>query len=205
MNSNGAAATRATSGCLLLIVTFASWTSLPIGGVRAAQDKTSQRDQDWPVWGGQYANDHYSALTQINRRNVSKLKVAWTFDSHEIGGLQTSPLIVGQVLYGYTPTQKVIALDAVNGKLLWTFDSGIKGTQPVRGLAYYAAPNDKRLFAGIMNFLYALDPATGHPIDSFGEHGRVDLRKNLRGDPEQQSIAMTSPGVIYKDLSLIHI
>ena len=188
---------------LMLLATCAALSSLPVSEVQAAQNKASQHDQDWPVWGGQSANDHYSSLTQINRRNVSKLKVAWTFDSHETGGLQTSPLIVGHVLYGYTPTQKVIALDASTGKLLWTFDAGIKGTQPVRGLAYYAAPNDNRLFAGVMNFLYALDPATGHAIDSFGEHGRVDLRKNLRGDYEQQSIAMTSPGVIYKDLIIV--
>src|SRR6202011_4541781 len=51
---------------------------------------------DWPVYGGQAANNHYSSLTQINRSNVTKLRVAWTFDSHEPGGLQTSPLIVGR-------------------------------------------------------------------------------------------------------------
>ncbi len=179
--------------------------SLPNEGVRAAQHKPASQDRDWPVWGGQSDNNHYSSLTQINRRNVAKLKVAWTFDSHETGGLQTSPLIVGRVLFGYTPSQKVIALDGATGKLLWSFDSGIKGTQPVRGLAYYAGPTqqDARLFAAVMNYLYALDPASGHPIDSFGEHGRVDLRKNLRGDFEQQSIAMTSPGVIYKDLIIV--
>ncbi len=168
-----------------------------------AQHKAEQHNQDWPVWGGQSDNDHYSTLTQINPRNVSRLKVAWTFDSHEAGGLQTSPLIVGRVLYGYTPTQKVIALDAATGKVLWTFDSGVKGSQPTRGLAWYASPNGNRIFAGIMEFLYALDPATGHPIDSFGEHGRIDLRKNLRGDYKQQSIVMTSPGVIYKDLIIV--
>jgi glucose dehydrogenase len=155
------------------------------------------------VYGGQAANDHYSALTQINRRNVNKLHVAWTFDTHEQGGLQTSPLIVGRTLYAYSPSQKVIALDAASGKLVWSFDSGIKGTQPARGLSYWHDASESRLFAGVMNYLYALDPATGKPIVQFGEGGRVDLRKGLRGDFEQQSIALTTPGVIYKDLIIV--
>jgi len=172
---------------------------------RAAAPHAQSHSQtvDWPVYGGQAANDHYSALTQINRSNVTRLRVAWTFDSHEPGGLQTSPLIVGRTLYAYTPTQKVIALDATSGKLLWTFDSGIKGTQPARGLTYWHDGSESRLFAGVMNFLYALDPTTGKPIASFGEGGRVDLRKELRGDYQQQSIALTSPGVTYRDLIIV--
>ena len=67
---------------------------------------------------------HYSPLTQINRNNVTKLKVQWTYDTGEEGILETNPLIVGRVLYAYTPSQKVIALDAATGKLLWKFDSG---------------------------------------------------------------------------------
>ncbi len=89
---------------------------------------------DWPVYGGTPDNIHYSPLTQINRTNVNQLEVAWTFDTGERGGLQTSPIIVNGILYGITPTQKVFALDAADGKLLWKFDSGIKGTQPDRGL-----------------------------------------------------------------------
>jgi glucose dehydrogenase len=158
---------------------------------------------DWPVYGGQTANDHYSALKQITRGNVHKLRVAWTFDTKETGGLQTSPLIVGRMMFAYTPTQKVIALDASSGKLLWTFDSDIKGTQPGRGLTYWHEGGEARLFAGVMNYLYALDPATGRPIANFGENGRVDLRKQLRGDYQQQSIALTTPGVIYKDLIIV--
>ncbi|HEY9125819.1 MAG TPA: PQQ-binding-like beta-propeller repeat protein [Acidobacteriaceae bacterium] len=157
---------------------------------------------DWPVYGGESSNDHYSPLTQINRDNVAKLQIAWIYDSHETGGLQTSPLIAGRILYGVTPSQKVIALDAASGKLLWTFDSGVKGTQPVRGLTLWRSADGKeqRLFAGLMDYLYALDPATGKLISSFGENGRIDLRKDLRGDYREQSIAMTTPGVLYKDL-----
>ena len=86
---------------------------------------------------GTTENNHYSALTQINRNNVKQLAVAWSFDSQEEGGLQTSPIVAEGVLYGITPTQKIFALDAATGKLFWKFDSGMKGTQPDRGLAYW--------------------------------------------------------------------
>jgi glucose dehydrogenase len=167
------------------------------------QTSTHSQTVDWPIYGGQPENDHYSFLTQINRQNVKQLRLAWTFDTHEKGGLQTSPLIVGRTLFAYTPSQKVIALDATNGLLLWTFDSGIKGTQPGRGLTYWHNGNESRLFAGVMNYLYALDPSTGKPVATFAEGGRIDLRKQLRGDYEQQSIALTTPGVIYKDLIIV--
>src|SRR5579864_1533148 len=167
------------------------------------QDSTKKARQDWPVYGGSSENTHYSALAQINRKNVKQLQVAWTFDTGEPGGLQTSPIEVEGVLYGITPIQKVFALNAATGKLLWEFDSGIKGTQPDRGLAYWSDGKDRRIIVGVMNFTYALDAATGKPIFSFGQDGRIDLRENLDRDPSTQSIFLTSPAVIYKDLMIV--
>src|SRR6266702_4024483 len=159
--------------------------------------------QDWPAYGGGPANIHYSPLAQINRSNVKQLEIAWTFDTGEQGGLQTSPIIVGGVLYGITPTQKVFALNAATGKLLWKFDSGIKGTQPDRGLAYWSSGKDQRILAGVMNYLYALDAATGKPVPSFGNRGRVDLREDLGRSPESQSLVLSTPGIVYKDLIIV--
>jgi quinoprotein glucose dehydrogenase len=164
----------------------------------------AQGNLDWPVYGGAPQNNHYSSLAQINRRNVKQLQIAWSFDTNEEGGLQTSPLIVDGVLFGITPTQKVFALDAASGVLLWKFDSGIHGTQPDRGLAYWAAGNDKRILVGVMNFLYALDASTGKPIPAFGQSGRIDLREELGREPASaQSISLTSPAIIYKDLFIV--
>jgi quinoprotein glucose dehydrogenase len=159
--------------------------------------------RDWPAYGGAPENMHYSDLAQINRTNVKELSVAWSFDTGETGGLQTSPIVVDGVLYGITPTQKVFALDAANGKLLWKFDSGVKGTQPDRGLAYWSSEKDRRVLAGVMNFLYALDASTGKPIAMFGNDGRIDLRGDLGRTPERQSVVLTSPGVVYKDVIIV--
>ena len=177
------------------------------------QAKSSQKhsDRDWPVYGGTPENNRYSPLKQINRANVQQLTVAWTFDTEETGGLQTSPIVVDGVLYGLTPSEKVFALNAATGKLLWKFDSGVKGTQPDRGLAYWSGStrldagknNDRRIVVAVMNFVYELDAATGTPISSFGKDGRIDLREDLGRDPAAQSIYVTSPAVIYKDLMIV--
>jgi len=174
---------------------------------KSSDNSRGEAGRDWPIYGGTSDNNHYSPLTQINRSNVQRLKVAWSFDTEEPGGLQTSPIIVEGVLYGLTPTQKVFALNAATGKLLWKFDSGIRGTQPDRGLAYWSdgigKTKDQRILVGVMNFVYALDAATGKPILSFGKDGRIDLREDLGRDPALQSIYMTSPAVIYKDLMIV--
>jgi quinoprotein glucose dehydrogenase len=170
----------------------------------AGQTTSAAHDQhDWPVYGGAAENNHYSTLAQINQKNVKQLTVAWSFDTQEQGGLQTSPIIVEGVLYGLTPTQKVFALNAATGKLLWKFDSGIKGTQPDRGLTYWAGGDDKRILVGVMNFVYALDAATGKPIVSFGAQGRIDLQEDLGRNPATQSVSLTSPGIVYKDLLIV--
>ncbi len=173
-------------------------------GLGARGDNSGMQGQrDWPAYGGSVENTHYSSLRQITTKNVRELEVAWTFDTQERGGLQTSPIIVGNVLYGLTPSQKVFALDAGTGKLLWKFDSGVRGTQPNRGLAYWREGQDQRILVGVMNFVYALDAAKGSPIPGFGKNGRIDLREDLGGNPASQSVYLTSPGVIYKDLLIV--
>ena len=167
----------------------------------AAFASPGQEQQDWPVYGGAPENNYYSTLALVNRTNVKRLAIAWSFDTQEEGGLQTSPIIVDGVLYGITPTQKIFALDAATGKLLWKFDSGIRGTQPNRGLAYWGDGKDKRILVGVMNFVYALDATTGAPIPTFANAGRIDLRENLGREPAaSQSVDLTSPGIVYKDL-----
>src|SRR5260370_42700294 len=64
--------------------------------------------QDWPAYGGGPANINYSTLAQINLTNVKPLQAAWCFDTSEQGGLQSSPLLFGGLLYRPTPPQHVL-------------------------------------------------------------------------------------------------
>ena len=198
---------RCTAGALLFAVVCVGrrcWFGPSMARVSAASKVVAGGHQDWPTYGGGSADDRFSPLTQINRGNVAQLKVAWTFDTGEPGGLQTNPLVIGRTLYGFTPTQKIIALDGATGAKLWTFDTGTPGLQPTRGFSYWTDGTRSILFAGLLNYLYALDPTTGRPITSFGEGGRIDLRKDLDEPNINESFAaLTSPGVIYKDMIIV--
>jgi len=154
-------------------------------------------------YGGGPEQTRYSRLAQINRTNVKQLEVAWTYDTGEPGAMQTQPTVIGDVLYGYTPTHKAFAVNAATGAPLWTFDSGIRGSGPNRGVMYWSDGTERRVFAAVGDFIYALDPATGKAIATFGTDGHIDLRQNLGRDPETQGVRLTSPGVIYGDLMIV--
>ena len=197
---------RAVTFCWLLLFATTIFLTFPAPNPQSTPQSSTATSQNWSRYGGNDENNHYSPLAQIDRGNVSKLQVAWTFDTGEEGGLQTSPLIVNGVLYGITPTQKIFALHAATGKLLWKFDSGVIGKQPDRGLAYWAAADGKgaRILVGVVNFLYALDAATGKPVSEFGNAGRIDLRENLGREPaSENSIVLSSPGVVFEDLVVV--
>jgi quinoprotein glucose dehydrogenase len=147
-----------------------SWLRQPSATQAASAGKPADPAAalDWPAYNGGVNGDHYSSLSQITPANVARLKQAWRVDVGGDGALQVNPLIVGRVVYGYSPTLEVLALDGATGQQLWKFDSGIVARQPSRGLSYWTDGKQSRVFAYIMNFLYALDPATGKPIPSFG-------------------------------------
>ncbi|HWX89518.1 MAG TPA: PQQ-binding-like beta-propeller repeat protein [Rhizomicrobium sp.] len=157
---------------------------------------------DWPLYGGE-GGRRFSTLTQITRANVARLQQAWRFDMAEAGDPQTHPLAIGGVVYAYTPSLDTIALDGASGRLRWRFHSGVKAGGPQRGLAWWRHGRERRLFAAAGSYLYALDPATGQPLPGFGDGGRIDLREGLDRDPEQISVALTAPGLIWRDMIVI--
>ena len=194
---------------LVLAICICGVVGAAAGNQSNAVHDAGRTNADWPVYGGSEANSKYSKLAQINVDNVSTLKEVWRFDSNETGGLETTPIIIGKVLYAYTPKEEVIALDAASGKLLWKFDSGKDfGTEKVasraeRGLSYWQSGDDRRVLAGVSHYVYAINAGDGTIIRSFANNGRIDLRENLRGEPKTLSVSITSPGAIYKDLIIL--
>jgi quinoprotein glucose dehydrogenase len=164
----------------------------------------------WSVVAGGPDGLRYSSLNQINRANVTKLKLAWKFDSgDEFPGseMQCNPIVIDGVLYATTPRLRVVALDAATGVQKWTFDpfAGEKavGKQRNRGLAYWADGPDRRVFVAARQYLYALDARTGAPVRGFGKEGKIDLREGLGRDPATLSVGATTPGVVFKDLLIM--
>ena len=156
---------------------------------------------EWPVVAGGPGGMRYSPLKQINASNVNQLQVAWTYDvSDGAGTLETNPIIVNGVLYGYTPAQKIFAVNAATGQQLWQFDSGAPARGNNRGVAYWRDGSQERIFAGVREHVYSLDAKTGKPDSKWGVGGRIDFRADLRGGPEGTAGALGHPPVIYKDL-----
>jgi quinoprotein glucose dehydrogenase len=162
-------------------------------------------DVEWPVNGGP-GNIRYSALTQVNRANVNRLKVAWTYDSHDAfkdSEMQSNPIIVDGMLYATTPTMHVVALDAASGREIWNFDpsggSTLSRRFRQRGVTVY----QDRVFVTYRNELIALDRRTGAPIGGFGHAGRVDLREGLGRPTESMTVSASSPGVIFEDMLIL--
>jgi quinoprotein glucose dehydrogenase len=162
------------------------------------------RDVDWPINGG-VDNIRYSPLTQITRDNVSKLQVAWTYDSRDAfkgSEMQSNPIVVDGVLYATTPTLKVVAVDASDGHEIWKFDpSG--GTSTGRFRHRGVTVHKDRVFVSYRSFLYALDRKSGQPITSFGREGRIDLREGLDQPAEKLSVSASTPGSIFEDLLIM--
>src|SRR5580692_2777696 len=108
--------------------------------------------RDWKVYGGGPENIRYSKLDQINRDNVSRLQVAWTYDTGDVfpgSEMQCNPIVVDGLLFATTPKLRVIALDAATGALRWSFDpnEGAAITHAIRnrGLTYWSDGHDQRI------------------------------------------------------------
>lgn len=163
---------------------------------------------DWPVYLGDKGRSLYSPLQQINRSNVNQLKVAWTYDTGDKSEYQANNLIVAGVLYTASPTRKLIALDAATGVEIWKWDprserAGAGGGRQ-RGVVFWQNEigGEQRLFTGVGNYLYAVDPKSGETIRSFGQNGSMHLGSGL--DVEKTpSIGLNTPGVTYKDVLII--
>jgi quinoprotein glucose dehydrogenase len=176
----------------------------------SGQDASARpKDQDWAVYLGDKAATHYSTLDQINKENVSRLRVAWSYDTGDKGEFQSNGLIIGGVLYTASSSRKVIALNAATGKHMWSFDPaeerpGNLGRRQ-RGVVYWASGNDRRIFTGAGTYLYALNAATGKLIRSFGRNGSIHLGEGIEtyGRDGSHSVVVNTPGVIYRDMYIV--
>ena len=171
------------------------------------------QNTNWPGYLGDKASSQYSPLTQITPINVSKLSVAWTYhsggaDPENRSQIQCNPLIINGVLFGSSPRLVFFALDAATGEELWTFNPfdeglGISGVGVNRGLAYWEKDGKARLLLTAGANLLAVNAKDGQLIRTFGNNGKVDLRKGLGREVDDRSISANSPGVIFEDLLIL--
>jgi quinoprotein glucose dehydrogenase len=153
----------------------------------------------WPTYGGNWDGQRYSTAKQIDRSNVMRLHPVWTYhthalDSHRPGSLsasfETTPVLFHGMLYLTTPFDEIIALDPTTGAERWRYQPSVEVDERYivtsRGVATWDGGGTgecaARIFTGTENAqLVGVDAAIGRPCESFGEHGRVDLKAKLTG------------------------
>ncbi|WP_421577927.1 glucose/quinate/shikimate family membrane-bound PQQ-dependent dehydrogenase [Shinella sp. M31] len=171
---------------------------------------------EWHQYGRTQYGQRYSPLDQINKDNVSTLKVAWQYQTGDVKKpddvgettYQVTPLKVGDTLYMCTPHNWAIALDAATGKEKWKYDSNSgmnpdRQHQTCRGVTYYADPAAAagtacaaRVYLPTSDArLIALDAATGDVCTTFAENGVLHLEKGMPYNPAGYYYS-TSPPVI---------
>ena len=167
-----------------------------------AQDHSTWRD-----YGGAPDSAQYSSLHQIDRSNVAKLQVAWTYPTGDGMKYAFNPLMVDGVLYVMAKGNSIVALDARTGKELWVHSLEPRPTLITnRGINYWESKDrsDRRLLFAAANMLQAIDARTGKSITSFGENGRVDLRQGLGRDPAKLTLVQsTTPGRVFENLLIL--
>lgn len=154
------------------------WT--PSQGLSSVSSRTN-----WHRSLGDATSSRFSALNQIDRSNVTRLEVAWTYHSKDgRGNIQCNPIVVGHRMIAPTVGHRIVAVDASNGAELWSFrpevpaqGQRLEDLPARRGLLYWPghAKASGRILFACGNWIYALDVETGRPVASFGSQGRVSL------------------------------
>src|SRR6185369_3894277 len=108
----------------------------------------AQNHNTWSDYGGAADSAQYSALSQINRGNVSKLQVAWTYPTGDNNKYSFNPLVVDNAVYVLAKNNSIVALDATTGSEIWVH-APEPGTNVItnRGINYWESKDrsDRRL------------------------------------------------------------
>lgn len=137
----------------------------------AAISAHAQSANEWPMYGGDYANTRYSALSQINTKNVGKLRVAWLRSLGTLESQQSTPVVVGDTMYVSTSSgpRYVFALNAKDGSIKWKYEpelprdymSTVCCGLDNRGVAY---ANGRVFVTRLDAKMVALDAKTGREL-----------------------------------------
>jgi quinoprotein glucose dehydrogenase len=177
-----------------------------VGRLSAQQTRTT-----WQDYLGGSDSSHYSGLKQINTSTVNKLEVAWSYPTGDDLSYTFSPLVVDNIAYFAAKQGALVAVNATTGKELWTYSFTIAGAVPsrfagiagMRGANYWESKDrkDRRLLVPAGGFLHAIDARTGKLVDSFADHGKLDLKIGL--DRGNRPLASRTPGRIFENILIL--
>jgi quinoprotein glucose dehydrogenase len=176
---------------------FKSWALPATAMLCWTHGVIAQSDAGWPNYGNDPGGSRYSAARQIDRTNVAKLQLAWTYrtgaleqqtDLIQKAAFETTPILVENQLFLSTPYNHVIALNPETGARLWEYDPHVDLSHSYsevssRGVSAWVDPKAKpgqpcrlRIFIGTLDGrLIVVDGKTGQPCVDFGDKGEVNL------------------------------
>jgi alcohol dehydrogenase (cytochrome c) len=145
---------------ILYLVTLSSLIAqVPAGRIT----KASNEPESWLTYSGDYRSQRFSALNQIDRSNVNRLKIIWMYQIKAHHKFETTPLVFDGIMYITEPPSDVTAIDLRTGRSIWSFRRPVPAVpvccgQVNRGVAAL----DDQLFIGTLDsHLIALDMKTG--------------------------------------------
>ncbi|MGD9853342.1 MAG: pyrroloquinoline quinone-dependent dehydrogenase [Planctomycetaceae bacterium] len=190
--------------------------------VPAAVGQTAGENVDWISVGGDRGCMRYSTLDEIDRENVARLEIAWTYHTGELDRdppktIECTPLVIDGAMYVSTAYSRVVALDAASGMPWWQFDPlrDYPSKHPLasggvnRGVAYWSdgqPRGERRILHGTADGrLFSIDARTGQLDPEFGDGGIRDLRTEL--DPAVAKLAYgpTSAPAVWGDIVAIGV
>ena len=135
-----------------------------VGPVTPAQLAKGADKNNWLLYGGDYRNFRHSPVTGITPATIKGLHVAWSLPTGTTGQFETSPVVYGGVMYVTTSYNRLMALDAKTGEILWRYDVQLPGDLRLccgpanRGVAI---GGDHVMMATLDGHLIAFDRTTG--------------------------------------------
>ena len=128
--------------------------------------------------GNNYAN-RFSALDNINNKNIKNLDLIWKYKSNDSIGkdIQANPVVNNGLIYTSTPGNNVVCLDGKTGKEIWRYKVK-EGLAARRGLLIWKKSSDKIpriFFTNNRDKVIALNANTGKKIKSFGNNGEIEI------------------------------
>jgi alcohol dehydrogenase (cytochrome c) len=154
---------------LLLSLSLTSFCSGSVGA-QVSFDRlkdAKQEPHNWLTYSGDYTGQRHSALGQINRTNVRHLAVQWIFQTGTAGPFECTPLVVDGIMYVSGLNNRVYALDARTGRLIWRYERSLPEKISLccgrvnRGVA---ALGNKIFLATLDAHVVALDAKTGNVV-----------------------------------------
>jgi len=141
--------------------------------------RSANQSLEWRLHNLDLAGTRFSPATQITAANVKSLTPRWLFQHGVIDGVsnQTTPIVVDGTMYVTDSRGSVYAVDAADGRLLWSYDvTAMLGGGSREGYVFRnrgVCYGDGIVYVAAGSFLFALDAKTGKPIESFGNKGKA--------------------------------